>query len=669
MKIRGYCPGSFAIFDDFIRTMRFVSPFVILCAVILNAEGKGFPFGEVTPDELRMNVYDKDTAAVAVVLNEFGNAYFYEGTLMLRFEYHVKIKILKKAGLYLSDFSIPLHKYAHTNEMDFIHGLRASSFTLGQGGIVETKLDLNNVHTERYEGGEIKKFAIPNVTEGSVIEIAYQLDTPYIFNFREWTFQREIPKLYSEYWATIPAYYRYNISLVGYLKLSKNEAERVRDCLSQGIDCSRQKFAMNDIPAFVEEEHMTAKKNFLSALNFELAEVHHRTGYVDKVTREWNDVEDELRKDSRFGVQLRRGENVMDKAMASATRTEPDLLKRAMRVYDLIVKHYSWNEEYGTYCEHGIKEAYDEGVGNVADLNLSLIAVLRYAGIQADPVILSTRENGYVTEVFPVLSDFNYVLANISIDGKEYLLDATDPLLPFGMVPFHCLNGKGRLIGDRETSWREIRPVEKRKQTNHIALSFTDEGNLKGSIQNTYLGYDALSKRQEILSFNSLGDYTSDLKNKLSPLLVTNIEVKNLEDPSRPLIEIFGVELDGFSDGVSTLLLNPFLINKTVQNPFRASDRLYPVDFGANIDERITVTLEFPEDVVLVTIPEDVGLSLPNGGGTYVLKTQKEGQKVSIISWLNTSKAIYSREEYYYLKELFGHIVQVQNTDLIFRKE
>src|SRR5690606_111681 len=136
---------------------------------------------------------------------------------------------------------------------------------------------------------------------------------------------------------------------------------------------------------------------------------------------------------------------------------EADQLVRAKGVYDYIVGHYEWNGLNGKYCEQGLRKAFEAKSGNVGDINVSLIAALRYAGLEADPVILSTRSNGYATELFPSLSDFNYVIARLVIDGETYLLDATDPLMPFGMIPFHCLNGRGRVIGDRESSWLDIK--------------------------------------------------------------------------------------------------------------------------------------------------------------------------------------------------------------------
>src|SRR5687768_1606421 len=75
------------------------------------AQGHGFPFGQVTYRELNIGTYEKDTSATALILDEFGEAYFDNSNdHNLLFEYHTKIKILKKAGVSFGTFEIPLRK-------------------------------------------------------------------------------------------------------------------------------------------------------------------------------------------------------------------------------------------------------------------------------------------------------------------------------------------------------------------------------------------------------------------------------------------------------------------------------------------------------------------------------------------------------------------------------
>ncbi len=424
---------------------------------------------------------------------------------------------------------------------------------------------------------------------------------------------------------------------------------------------------MNDIPAFIEEEYLTASKNYLSSINFELSEVKYFTGGSDKITKEWKDVEEELRREQRFGLQLKRGKEIVGSSIEQILKGETDPLAKAKIIYDFIVNHYTWNGEYSKYCENGIKKAFDDKKGNVGDINLSLIAAFRYAGLSADPVILSTRDNGYATELYPVLSDYNYVIAKLTVNDKTYLLDATDPLLPFGMIPFRCLNGRGRVIGDRQTSWEALTTSDKFKRVCYVKLRLDNDGNWTGSVQNTYAGYEALVKRREILSLTNQDEYQRKLGNKVSDFTISKLEIKNLENKSEPLTEIVEIEMESLS-GTSTLMFNPFFIHKREINPFKSSERLYPVDFGSTTDDRITINIELPESVQVVNLPERIALALPNDGGRFIFDARQEGRMIVISSWLSLNKPIFSSGEYHYLKELFSRIVQVQNTDIIFRK-
>src|SRR5687768_8226685 len=133
-------------------------PVFLLVVIISQAQEHGFTFGEVTHRELGMALYTKDSTADAVVLNEFGEAYIDNyNDHNLVFEYHVKIKILKKSGLKHADVEIPLYKDGVRIEK--LREVKASSFTLENGSIHQTPLENRNVFTENTNKNlDIKKF-------------------------------------------------------------------------------------------------------------------------------------------------------------------------------------------------------------------------------------------------------------------------------------------------------------------------------------------------------------------------------------------------------------------------------------------------------------------------------------------------------------------------------
>ncbi|MEZ4947704.1 MAG: DUF3857 domain-containing protein [Cyclobacteriaceae bacterium] len=654
---------------------KYFSQYILFgCLLIssLNSFGqqRDFPFGQIGYAELSQEIFDLDTNARAIVLNEFGWAYINPNDFKLNFEYHVKIKILTKDGLDKGNFEIPLRK--SDQSIESLIDIEAATYNLENNKIIESKLDRKGVFTEnRSEYWDIKKFALPNVKVGSIIEIKYTLASSFIMNFRQWEFQSDIPKLTSEYWAKIPGNYLYNISLRGFLKLSKNESTLVKECLTMGsgkADCALNKYAMTNIPAFIEEEYATANSNFIAAINFELTEIRYFDGRVDKVTEEWKDVDDELKRDQKFGVQLKRGKDIADEIEKLIEPSDNNLMK-ANKVYDFIKSWYNWNGHFGKYSEFGIKKAFDAKTGNVGDINLSLIAALRFAGLEVNPVVLSTRANGIATHLHPVLSDFNYVVAKFDYEDQIYLLDATDDFMPFGLLPERCLNGKGRVLENKNSYWINIEPTEKRKTLSVIKLKLSGDGYFQGTIQNIYSGYEAATQRKVILAFSTVEEYFKDQANKWAQIKISSAEIENLDDLSKPLIEKLTVEIEAFAEMSATLFFNPFITQKWKQNPFKSSERLYPIDFAYPLEWTLTFQLRLPDNVKLEEAPAPLALTLPERGGYYRYKTTQFENQISIQSSLAINRTLFRADEYPHLKELFSVVIQTQDTDLVFVKK
>ncbi|MEO5601044.1 MAG: DUF3857 domain-containing protein, partial [Cyclobacteriaceae bacterium] len=560
---------------------------IVLCLVYSKAKAQDAPFTPVSLIDILQNKYDKDTSASAVVLREFGEAHINNGDgYHVIFKYRARIKILNKNGLGQANIEIPLRKQTN-NLLERTIVIKASSFNLENNVVREEVLQEKDIFTEnRNKYYTIKKFAIPNVRVGSVIEFSYTLDSPFIYNFRSWEFQSDIPKMESEYWASIPGVYLYNISIRGFQKLSKNDSKIIPKCLGNGgdelgngysADCALMKFGMKNIPAFVEEDYMTSKNNFISSLQFELSEIRRFDGTIDKVTKEWKDAEREMKQDTRFGVQLKKGKDI-ETEVKKLVDNESDELAKAKKIYQFIRDWYLWNETFGMFSELGIQKAFDEKTGNVGDINLSLIAALRFAGLNVDPVILSTRENGLATELYPVLSEFNYVIAKVNIGDKVYLADATEKFYPFDMLPERCLNGKGRVLGDGTSYWLDLKPSINRKIVSLFNLTLDKDGVMRGSLSTRFMGYDAVSKRAEILSHQTLDAYITELKSTLSQVEITGYELKNMEDLEKPVTRNLQIEIRAFDNiEVANFLFNPFILDKWAGNPFKSRERLYPV--------------------------------------------------------------------------------------------
>ncbi len=299
--------------------------------------------------------------------------------------------------------------------------------------------------------------------------------------------------------------------------------------------------------------------------------------------------------------------------------------------------------------------------GNVGDINLTLIGVLQAYDLEADPVILSTRSNGLPVELHPVMSGFNYVIARVKIGEKEYLLDATDPFLPFGILPVRCFNGRGRLISSSESGWIELKPLEKEKKVNTLDLKLLDNGSLHGKLTILSRGYAAVAARKAIVRMQDLKGYVKELELKWSNSEIINYTNENLDDLTKPLIEKMEITIAGFDNPeASTLYFSPFVSGRMEKNPLKSAERLYPVDLGVAEESTLVLTLEFPTHLQVDESPSNVAFQLPLGGGKFVLSTTTIGNEITMTSSLSLNKAIYEPEEYHHLKEYYARIIQAQ---------
>lgn len=648
--------------------------FCLITSSFLLSKAQDFPFGELDHHAINMTRYDKDTTAAAVVIREFGTTSFLHDGDKIKHRYHVRIKVFNSARFNRGDVVIPLYQGSTTKyeSVDNIRGV--VYYPAPDGGINKTELDKKSIIREKSsEHVELVKFALPNIVDGSVLEYEYEIESPYIFNYRPWQFQWDIPKMYSEYVALIPAVFVYNVSLVGYLRLDKSDAKVKKECFQPRgyrIDCSEMTYAMNDIPAFIEEDYMTSPKNFISAINFELSEVTRLNGAKEKITKEWKDVDYEMKTHRLFGKQLRR-DDIFKKILPTILDGTESDLEKAQSIYTYIQSQIRWNKRYGQFTDQGLKNAIDHRVGNVADINLSLIAALAAADLDADAVVLSTRDNGVVHKLYPVISDFNYVVARVDIDGEIYLLDATDPLLPFGLLPMRCINGEGRIMSlNKPSEWVDLEASQKRSDVYSLQLTLQSDGKITGSIKNYKLGYAAYYRRQEIKKFNSIEEYVEDKDKNLPDTRIINYDVNNLDTIDKTLEETYEVEIAAFDSlSFDRIFFNPFLMNKMNDNPFKLAERTYPVDLGAPESTRVVISLRIPENYELTGKPRDLAIALPNRGGRFINKTEIVGDQIQFSQIMELGKSIYQPEEYPALKELFNQIIQLQKTDLVFERK
>jgi hypothetical protein len=645
-------------------------------------------FGKVTEEELKMKSYPKDTSAAAVILVDYGRSYFsYADGFKVNFERVMRIKILKKTGYDWANMVVPYYQKSGTGK-EQVSNIKGVTYNLEGGKMVKVKMEDKAIFDEKESANwSNKKFTLPAVKEGSVLEISYAITSDFLFNLRDWTFQRSIPVVHSEYRAAIPEYFQYKQMPQGYEPFAVNEALPSTMSFtvtwgssmevgvgggrtaagSESVNASsvNHRWVMKDVPAITSEAYITTLNDYVSKVEFELEWVRYPNQIAKRIAGNWSSLTEDLMKEESFGLQLNR--TGFFKNEVASMQAIKDSVDRLNAVYEFVKKSVKWNGQAGKYVTNSLRKAFDTKTGNVADINLMLVAMLRDAGFEAHPVILSTRDNGRAPHT-PVLSRFNYVIAYAKIGDKSILMDATDPLMPLGYLPKHCLNGQGWLVAKNAGDWVPLKSGERTSELMSAELQILPTGVLTGKVSQSTSGLWAVSQRRKVQEAGEetfLKSFTSS-QNQLErkkPVL------QNLKEYQKPFGLQYEVSSPEETQHKDIIYLNPMLLKEQPENPFKLATRKYPVDFAQPTEEVYVCSFTIPDGYAVEEMPKSISLVLPENGGKFTYVLQSQGNKIQVMSKMSINKPVFYAEEYEFLKEFYTQMVAKHAEQIVLKKK
>jgi len=658
-------------------------------------EAPKIKFEKVSEEELSMKTYPNDTTAEAVILYDNGGSYIhYEGEkgFILTHERFVRIKILKQSGVEWGNFNIALYSDGPTREE--MMNPKGTTFNLENGKITKSELKKDGIFRERQNKyWETLRLAMPSVKVGSVIDLKYTIRTDLTWNLRPWKFQYTIPVKWSQYEVTYPEYYTYNQSTLGYNPLlyaktnQKNENISFitreddlgsgfsrRDNLPHNVNnnisylINVYDYAAKDVPAMKTEPFLTTLDNFTTQVKFELANSNFTKvgGHVKNYTTSWADIAKVLNNSDNFGLEL-KGNGFATDLVTELTKGTTDEQKKLDLIYHHVQKTMKWDGHKSIYTDKSLKKAYTDKTGSSAEINLFLVAMLNKAGISANPVVLSTRNNGMLNPAHASISDCNYVIVQALVDNIPVLLDATEPNYQSGIIPFRCLNGEGHLIKNEDSQPITLSNPKSVENT-AVQLEIKD-GKLSGSVDKRIYGLSAADFREGVKSAGGSKEYFDKIKNSATELNYTEYQYNNLDSLNLPVQVVYKITLKEGQDGDAGIIyIDPVLIGRQKNNPFTAPTREYPVDFGVPYLESYTMQLTIPEGYKVEELPKSKLLALPAGGGKFQYSVTQADNKIAITFRLSIDKPLFVPSEYPNLKEFFNLVINKEAEQIILKK-
>lgn len=658
--------------------------FLLICISLLGStitiQAQNYDLGKVTIAELNEKVHPKDSSAPAAILFKKGRTYFGYNKDVGFYANHVcevKIKIYKKEGLSWADQKVRFYiGYDKLNE-DRLEFSDAVTYNLENGNIVKTKLNNQGEFKNKInQYWKEKTITLPNVKVGSIIEYKYVLRSENLVKFPDFDVQFSIPVDYFYYKTQIPEFYIYKPILIGGIPL---ETESKFTGASQSFDNAYSQtssfnykqietfYKGKDVPALKEEPYINNLENYRGSIQQELERVRLPDQPVKDYSLTWEGVAKTIFKDDSFGKQLNQGSLFTDDLNKLLSNVE-DKTERLNLIFTYVKNRMNWNEINSCYTEKGVEKAYKDQTGNVAEINFILINMLRAAGIEANPVLVSTIQNGL--PVYPTRTGFNYVIVAAEIDGKKTLLDASHKLTAPNILPLNVLNWNGRLI-KKDGSSEEIQldPTQQSKEIYSLIVKINPDGKMNGQARVQRTDYDAYSFREEN-NTKTEDAYLEKLENRLGGLEISNYAIENQKSNlDQSVIETFSFASSNRSDIIAgKIFVNPLLFFTQSKNPFNQEKRQMPVYFGYKNIEKFNLNIEIPQGYTVESLPKPFRISSEDKLMSFILNFSVSENKIQIVSQKEINSSIFVAEDYGMIKEFFQKMIVSQNEKIILKK-
>ncbi|QED37902.1 DUF3857 domain-containing protein [Antarcticibacterium arcticum] len=662
---------------------------VILSLFFVFSYGQDFKFGKVSKEEVMEKSHPIEKDANAAVLFRNVSTYFeyYPSTgFTLITNVHERIKIYNKEGFDWATREINYYKGANSQET--IAGLKGVTYNMVGGKLVEDKLKKDGIFEEDVTKYQLRtKITMPAVNEGSVIEYQYSLRSPFVTTIDDIVLQYTIPINVLDVKITIPEFLGFSRHFNPRSRLVFNVQESRKPfsltsssmdrngftVVEHSISTSKVEYQQNTysfvktaIPALKEESHIDYLSNYGAFIKWELQYTKFPNAIMENLTQTWEGVTKSIFNDGGYDKELSRT-NYFQKDLDKLLEGETIPLKKAQKIYAFAKSKVKWNGYLGYEAESGGNKIYKEGEGNIGDINLMLTAMLRYAGLKANPVLVSTVNNGI--PLFPTRKGFNYVISSLDLNGERILLDATEENASFGELPKRARNWNGRIIQDKENSdWVDLMPKTQSKNSYSLNIEIDDENNLRGKSTNILTGLYAKSYRDNFKNVNT-DSYIEILeKNK------GNIEIANVETDGQLLIgsdikETYTFEIKSGVDKINDkLYIKPLLYLSESDNPFKADKRSHPIIFDFPLRDSRVVNIIIPEGFEVESLPENSIFQLMGESGIFKYLTSQSGKYLRIESVLELKNLVYTPEDYDNLKQFYAYMVEKHSETIVLKK-
>ena len=602
-------------------------------------------FGNIPIEEMKMTEYEPDPSAPAVVLLS-------TGVYQLRdynFYVHKRIKILKQSGTEYGNFTLRVPNKGM---------IKASCFNLENGEIVEYKLKKSEMIEEEITDDLIVyKLFLPNVKVGSVVELEYSHKSlPFA-----WNFQEMIPVKYTELVIVESNYFIFDVNHYGNLQLNH---------------LGGYHWLGTDLPAFKPEPMMASINNNMRRVEFELEEVFIPGVYYKEYSTTWGKVSKRLLDLDRFGGILKSGSSYLNDKGNELKKLSVSDEEKIQLAYNYIREQIEWNGDHGIFATADYRSNFTKDhSGNVAEINLNLIALLNKANVEAHPVVLSTKANGYLKKYKPTENKLNYVVCLAKVGDKSILIDAASKNTVIGVLPPKCLNGDGWVVTKGEYNedvgwgyWIALEPEGMTFEQSFAQVEINEDGSSHAKVMKKQNLYDYLSWKDDFDKMGSEAKCMKALDDKYGDVVVLDY-APNIDVDKMTVREIFDIDISSkLEDFGDEIIINPFVFSYDIENPFKSDERLSPVDLGYKHGMSRKIMIKLPEFLSVGIVPENMSMTTDDGKAQFAFEVVQDSNNLTLSYSMIVKDPKILQQDYPVLKGFYSLMIDKLNESITLKR-
>lgn len=607
-------------------------------------------WGEVTTEEWGLQAPADFPESNAAVLFDIGKLIV--TTDGISFARHVRMKVFTNAGAdEVGDVSVEYR------DDDKLKGLKAQTITPdGQ----KHEVDRSAFYSKLYGSTQEKTFAFPAVEPGSILEYRYELVNERFVSLDPWYFQSDLFTMKSSFTLVLAPGFTYS-------SLAKNIPRSEQEAVIEDNMATKDRsftWTRNNLPPVTDEPYMSATSDYLSSLYCQLAQ-YVGTYQTQNFIRGWPDLGEGY---SDMVLGYTRKDGGLKEVLA--TVIDPNAPKQennARAIYNFVTRNYKGKSDGGWFTHENLKTLLVEKYGTTREKNLLLTEMLRRAGIDAWPVMISTRDHGVFKPELYQATQFNHLIVYAVIDSIGTFMDASSRFCPYGSLPSNSMTNGGLLLDGKNSELVRVFtniPTCLRVDVTNISIDTVGQAHCSTAVGFTgYFTsvYGNLYEQEEPEDFvkdrfvekvsddYDLGEYSFDYDT------TTNQCKLSVAYVARDLTE----ELD------QNILISP-VDYYLKSNPFTLKRRDFPIDFGFPFTYQRIVNIHCGGNAALGQMPADTSFQIL--GASYRRHVSRAGNDVKVECKLIVETPTFSPVDYQQVRQFFTSIEDVSQQQVVFMR-